>query len=193
MYRCLSRNKNLLPQLHFKVEKKTASEDTAPSECEKRLVALFNYDPTDLKITTNYYTRAVLDSNFRIWMEQPSLFWGNFQQDFHLPSNPEYLIIVSCLKLNRLDAHTTILRRLYCIVLHRLRASRNKVTDAETIARSIHDLFHPAGTPLNGSELGVLTNDVRTLVDAGSRYSGIAEVLGIGSLFFLGQVVARGV
>ncbi|KAJ8067029.1 hypothetical protein OCU04_004409 [Sclerotinia nivalis] len=207
LYDFISSNKHLVPQLPFTLQKRTSSlprtlserpkpsgtlsERPKPSgvEKEKRIAKIYDYDPTD------YNVRTLLHNHFEIWDKQPWSFFGYKQAQLNCDViDPQSTIILNCLQLQQLEAHSRILRRFHCVALHRCRAIRHQNDDAKTIARAIFPLYH-SDKPLEEADddLQVLTNSIETLIQAGPRYENIAKKLGFGSLFLLGDVVPTSV
>ncbi|CZT07727.1 uncharacterized protein RCO7_11217 [Rhynchosporium graminicola] len=173
--------KRLTAQLPFILKRRKSLSTNA----EKRTAKIFTYDPNE------YNINVLLKNNSKKWEEEPSSFWIQHQghQSFE-SDNPLHLIIFACLQLEQTDAHTRILRRFYTLVLYRLRESQPVNEDAESIAQLLHDFLH--ADQCGGHEtLQTLVDSVAGLIQAGSRYHNIAERLGVGSLFLLGEDVAR--
>lgn len=183
----LSQNKHLTTRLSFTLKKREASPSPS-KESVKRTAKIFTYDPKE------YNTTVLLRNNWQRWDEQPSSFFLQFQghQSIKL-EDPQYRVIFACLQLEQSDAHSSILRRFYCVVLHRLRTNQPKNEDAKTIAQSLYDALHPSHSRTQQEALEGLINSVESLVQAGSRYDNIAKKLGIGSLFLLGHDIGRSV
>ncbi|KAH6696532.1 hypothetical protein BKA61DRAFT_249598 [Leptodontidium sp. MPI-SDFR-AT-0119] len=174
-------SKHLTAQLPFTLKRRKSSS----TDAEKRTAKIFTYNPNE------YNINVLLKNNWKKWEEEPSSFWIQLQghQSFK-PNNPLHLIIFACLQLEQTDAHSRILRRFYTLVLYRLRDSQPVNEDAESIAQLLHDFLHP---DQSGSQetLQALVDSVAGLIQAGSRYHNIAERLGVGSLFLLGEDIAR--
>ncbi|KAG4412865.1 hypothetical protein IFR04_014001 [Cadophora malorum] len=174
-------SKHLTAQLPFTLNRRKSLS----TDAQKRTAKIFTYDPNE------YNINALLKNNFKKWEEEPSSFWIQLQGHQSFKSNdPLHLIIFACLQLEQKDAHSRILRRFYTLVLYRLRESQPVNEDAESIAQLLHDFLHPDQS--GGQEtLQALVDSVAGLIQAGSRYHNIAERLGVGSLFLLGEDVAR--
>ncbi len=167
-------NKKLQKQLDFVLIKKK-------SETKSRLSQLDSYDECK-------YATALLANNWKRWDEDPLSFWIQFQG--HEPSTfhgPQYDVVSACLQLeNEADAHSRILRRFYTVVLHQIRASHSENDDAKTISEVLHSFRrNKSGSQENFNSF------VKSMIEAGSRYHNIALRLGLGSLFLLGQGIAR--
>ncbi|CZT13549.1 uncharacterized protein RAG0_17039 [Rhynchosporium agropyri] len=173
--------KRLTAQLPFTLKRRKSLSTNA----EKRTAKIFTYDPNE------YNINVLLKNNWKKWEEEPSSFWIQLHGHQSFKSdNPLHLIIFACLQLEQTDAHTRILRRFYTLVLYRLRDSQPMNEDAESIAQLFHDFLHP--DQCGGQEtLQALVDSVAGLIQAGSRYHNIAERLGLGSLFLLGEDIAR--
>jgi len=177
----LVESKELKGQLPFILTVKKSSQ----LESERRTSKIFTYDRCE------YATTALLDDNWKRWDEDPLSFWVQFQgHEISTFDDPQYQVLSACLRVEKSDAHSRILRRFYTVILYRIRASRPQNDNAETIAGVFHDLLHPNDS---GSEetLRALTDSVKDIIQAGARYDNIAHRLGIGSLFLLGQQIAR--
>ncbi|KAH8674363.1 hypothetical protein BGZ60DRAFT_269657 [Tricladium varicosporioides] len=173
-------SKHLTAQLPFTLKRK----ETSSTDAEKRIAKIFAYESGEC-------TKVLLKDKWKKWDEEPASFWVQPQgyQGFQ-SNNPQHLIVFACLQLEQTDAHSRILRRLYTIALYRLRQSQPVNEEAEAIAQLLHDFLHP--DQLGGQEtLQALIDLVESLIQAGSRYHNIAQRLGIGSLLFLGQDIAR--
>ena len=155
---------------------------------ETRISKIYNYN-----ISSEYNTVELLRRSSKVWGENPSSFWlQDKSQQSHEFKDPQLAIIYACVQLDREEAHALILRRFYALVFNRLRSrSRSRQQQnatAEAIAKGVYDQLY------QGSEEGTLDKlieDIERLIDAGSRYDNLAEKLGIGSLFYLGQGVSR--
>ncbi len=166
--------------------KSLAAPDQGSTQCRKRVAALYRYDPDD---PAEYHTKTLLNDNFDRWKEQPASFWLQLPQNPCETSNdPQCFVILAALKVGQSSAHSFILRRFYCVVLHQLRAAQPQGNDSETIARSIYSFVHPGISQPDANGLHDLTKNVEGLVQAGSRYVNIAKRLGMGSLFLLGEL-----
>ncbi|KFY65520.1 hypothetical protein V496_02519 [Pseudogymnoascus sp. VKM F-4515 (FW-2607)] len=175
------KSKELQTQLPFTLRAKKSSN----SESKSRTAKIFTYDPYE------YNTTALLREHWEDWDKNPSLFWVQLQgHQAYKFDNPQYVVLVACLQLGKSDAHSRILHRYYTIVLYRLRKGQSENDDAQTIAEVLHNLLHPnqSGTE---KTLKALTESITSLIQAGSRYDNIARNLGIGSLFVLGEEIAR--
>ncbi|KAF7867157.1 hypothetical protein EAF04_005241 [Stromatinia cepivora] len=173
-------HKQLKTQLSFTLKGKSVKESY------QRTAKIFQYSPNE------YNTRILLQNNTQKWNEDPASFWiqpGEQRQQQYISTNPQYLIIFACLQLGFSDAHSSILRRFYCIVLVRLRATQYINDDAKTIAQSLYTTLNSQSQPIQNQNTFIDT--VQGLIKAGSRYENIAARLGIGSLFLLGQDTGR--
>jgi hypothetical protein len=176
----LARSKKLTAQLPFTLTKRKAT-----TEAEKRTAKIFTYDPDE------YNTQVLLETKSRKWKNEPSSFWIQFQehQSFKF-DNPQHRVIFACLQLEQTDAHVRILRRFYCVVLYQLREGQAQNEEADAIGQSLHAFLHPKGSG-NKATVQALIDSIGNLIQAGSRYHNIAKRLGVGSLFLLGQEIAR--
>ena len=183
----VSQNVQLTAQLSFTVKKRVAP--SSEKESTRRTAKIFKYNPNE------YNTRTLLKNNIQRWNENPSSFWIQFQgQQYYRSRDPQRLIVFACLQLGKSDAHSCILRRFYCVVLNRLRATSCACDDATTIADSMYDALHHGEPKLRSrKDLDDLIDAVESQIQAGSRYENIASRLGIGSLFLLGQDISRSV
>lgn len=176
----LSKNQGLKPQLPFSLTKRAGSTQ---STAEKRIEKIFKYAPA-----AEYLTNDLLHRKAKKWNEQPSSFFVQFEEPLGCDTNdPQQFLIVCCLQLELSHAHARILRRVYSVVLHRLRVNRPRNDNADTIARLIYDKLHESGE----QSLDTLVKSVETLIQAGSRYENIVKTLGIGSLFVLGTAIPQ--
>ena len=180
----LSNNKQLIPRLPFTLEERAYSspssgpENATSLEGERRIAKIFDYNPDE------YDTKTLLNRNFKTWTERPSQFLVQHQAWPCATHDPQYVVIIQCLRLQQTDAHSHILRRLYCVVLHRLRKNQCKNDNANTIAQSLCESLYPDE---EWHDKQALTDSIEILIQAGSRYEHIASHLGIGSLFVLGS------
>lgn len=176
----LSQNEGLKPQLPFSLTKRAGSTQ---STAEKRIEKIFEYNPT-----TEYPTIDLLNRKAKKWNEQPLSFFVLFEEPLDCDTNdPQQHLILCCLQLQESDAHSRILRRIYSLVLYRLRANRPRNDDVETIARLIYDKLHKNGQ----EDLKALTRSIERMIQAGSRYENIVRSLGIGSLLVLGTTIPQ--
>ncbi|KAF7870607.1 hypothetical protein EAF04_004351 [Stromatinia cepivora] len=174
-------NKQLKIQLSFTLRRRPERPE---KESSQRTAKIFQYNPDE------YNTKTLLQNNIQIWNEDPALFWTQFQgRQQCISSNPQHFIVFACLQLEFSNAHSSILRRFYCIVLARLRATQSANDNAETIARSLYTALNSKSQ--SEHKLDTLIDAVECLIKAGSRYENIAGTLGIGSLFLLGQDIGR--
>lgn len=176
----LSKNQGLKPQLPFSLTKRASSTQ---STAEKRIEKIFDYNPT-----TEYPTIDLLNRKAKKWNEQPLSFFARFEEPLDCDTNdPQQHLILCCLQLQESDAHSRILRRVYSLVLYRLRANRPRNDDVETIAQLIYDKLQKNGQ----EDLKALTKSIERMIQAGSRYENIVRSLGIGSLVVLGTTIPQ--
>lgn len=126
---------------------------------------------------------TLLDSKSKEWSQTPSRFWEGSQFPSSSLQDPQHVVVLFCLQRAEDVTYARITRRISCLVLSRLRKSRTKNEGAEAIARAIIRFSLPQG------DLKVLTASVRRVIEAGAKYDHIAQRLGIGSLFLLGNDV----
>ncbi|APA08976.1 hypothetical protein sscle_04g037460 [Sclerotinia sclerotiorum 1980 UF-70] len=104
--------------------------------------------------------------------------------------DPQSAIILICLQLENKNAdniHKGILRRLLCFALLSYREFHEQHYQAGVLAHMMPSNIIK-NTTINRTEL---ETKISVLLDAGVRYKLIAQVLGFGSLFLLGNSVAR--
>ena len=90
-------------------------------------------------------------------------------------------------QLQESNAHSRILRRIYSLVLYRLRANRPQNDDVETIAQLIYNKLHKD----RQEDLKGLTKSIDCIIQASSRYENIVRSLGIRSLVVLGTTIPQ--
>ncbi|RAL58175.1 hypothetical protein DID88_002345 [Monilinia fructigena] len=194
LYTYISSNEQLMPHLPFILQKRTASVSSTASEPlqvekEKRIAKIYKYDPAD------YHVQTLLHRNFDIWDKQPQSFFVYQQAQLTYETiDPQSAIILNCLQLQQIDTHSRILRRFYCVALYRCRKAERRNDDAKSMARTIFPIYH-SGKSLEeaGDDMQSLVKTIETLLQAGPRYENIAEKLGFGSLFLLGDMIPIGV
>lgn len=186
LYEFLTRNKQLIPLLSLSIQKRTSPKPERP-ERESRIAKIYDYDPNE------FSTQVLLAQKYDQWVKQPSSFFVLRKQwPCYNEIDGQYALILDCLSLKQLDAHSHILRRFCCIAISRLRLFRHNSDDAKTIAKAIFPFEYPNGSP-DEDALKALADEVEILIQAGPRYENIAERLGLGSLFLLGDVIPTNV
>jgi hypothetical protein len=117
--------------------------------------------------------KELLRLNHKNWDQNPDLFWKL------VPScDVEHQIIVNCLKLGT-ETHDRILRRFFCVLLHRIRNGQRKLRGAKAFAKTY-----------GSSHVQEKEGSIALILQAGARYERIAAHLGTGGLFLLGQKIA---
>ena len=192
LYEFLSRNKQLIPLLPLSIQKRTSPEP-GPPERDSRTARIYDYNPYE------FSTQFLLAREYHQWVEQPSSFFVlQEQRPCYGEIDSQYGLILDCLNLKQVDAHSRILRRFYSIGISRLRSVRRNGgdgddADAPTIARAIFPFVYPNTSP-EGHLLNALADEIQTLIQAGPRYENIALRLGcLGSLFLLGNDIPTNV
>ncbi|APA08589.1 hypothetical protein SS1G_02304 [Sclerotinia sclerotiorum 1980 UF-70] len=188
LYTYISSNEQLIPHLPFILQKRTTPVSSTISESltvEKRIAKIFEYDPADNHVLT------FLDRNFDNWNRKPQLFFACKQaQPTYDTIDYQSAIILTCLRLEQFDTHSRILRIIYCVALSRCRRTKRQSSDTKSIAHKIFPIYYPS-KPLDetSNDMQSLVRTIEAFLRAGPRYENIAEKLGVGSLFLLGDIV----
>jgi hypothetical protein len=151
----------------------TPSEET-PSANLTRIADILNYDFND------YNTNKLIESNSKIWSENPSSFYEQgISSDPLQTKDAQCRIIHLILHLVVSDAHSHALRRIYSVVLHRIRASYPRDRRPEDIARLMYG---------DNCDANVVT-EIATIMVAGPIYAALGKRKGFGILLFLGTKI----
>lgn len=160
-------------------ENSPSTEDTPPEETlssadRLRFADILDYDFND------YNTNKLIESNSRIWSENPSSFYAQgIGRDPLQTEDGQCRIIHLILHLVVSDAHSHALRRIYSVVLHRIRASYPRNRSPEDIARSMY-----------GDNCGAdVVAEITAIMVAGPIYTTLGTSKGFGILLFLGTKI----
>ena len=125
-------------------------------------------------------TELLIKSNSTIWSQNPSSFYNKgINSDPLQTKDTQCRIIHLILRLVVSDAHSHALRRIYSVVLHRIRASYPRSRRPEDIAR----LMYGDNCAAN------IVAEISSIMVAGPIYAAIGAQRGFGILLFLGTKI----
>ena len=157
-------------------KKDSTTKATPKLKDNKRAVPILGFSGPDPA------TAELLKDNKDAWAEEHSLFWTQKTGPETIETtNGVQSIVLSCLSLEKDDAHSRITRRYHCVVLARLAAADKKIV-VKKVASSIHDIgFH------RSRSLEDLEKVINGYIRIGHKYDALAHELGNGILFLLGK------
>lgn len=155
---------------------------------ESRIAPIFQYNPD-----ADSHLQSLLRHKFNTWNTQPRTFFTYQQPRIETIDtlDPQSKLILDYLQLKQDESHFQIVRRFYCIVLHRCRAIRQQAIDAKIIAQKVFPIcYRNRLLKENDKDMQFLIKTIKDLINAGSRFDIIASRCGgYSSLFFLGDTV----
>lgn len=186
IFEFIDRNK-WLDKLPYSISPRKETPTRSPRD---RVKQIFNHDFNE------HATLTLLNENLDRWENEISTFFQLTKPKslvptvplHHILGDPEIRLVVFCLQLEQSDAHSQILRRIVCIVLHRIRRTYAQNRSPTLIAKAIYDSLHIDDENRN---LDSLVASTESMINGGPTYDAIGLAKGYGTICVLGTVVTR--